>query len=97
MASEQTPEYADKLPADAVARCTSEARSDGLFAGLSAGLVSSILGSKVFRFNGNTSIICGVVTGILSGYQFTQAFKSSNLARLRAEHTLQQQTRNQKS
>ncbi|CCL98933.1 uncharacterized protein FIBRA_00940 [Fibroporia radiculosa] len=73
------------LPTDAVVRCSKEARKDGLFAGLSAGLAGAILGSKVFRFNRNTAIICGLLTGALSGYQFTQAFLSSNLARMRAE------------
>lgn len=75
----------NKLPDGAVARCTKDARKDGVFAGLSAGLVGAILGSKVFRFNKNTTIVCGIMTGVLSGYQFTQAFLSSNLARLRAE------------
>ncbi|OCH94173.1 hypothetical protein OBBRIDRAFT_789521 [Obba rivulosa] len=71
--------------AEAFEWCQKDARKEGIFAGLSAGLVSAILGSKLFRFNRNTTIICGVVTGVLSGYQFTQAFYASNIARLRAE------------
>lgn len=84
----------EDLPADAVARCAKEARKDGIFAGLSAGLTGAILGSKVFRFNRNTTIICGIVTGVLSGYQFTQGFHASNLALLRAEHAKQRSSEN---
>ncbi|CAL1696817.1 unnamed protein product [Somion occarium] len=74
-----------KLPIDVVARCTREAQKDGLFAGLSAGLVGAIVGSKLFRFNRNTTIVCGAVTGVLAGYQFSRAFLSSKLAVLEAE------------
>ncbi|KAL6301035.1 hypothetical protein BKA93DRAFT_739458 [Sparassis latifolia] len=80
----------DRLPIDAVADCTRQAQRDGIFAGVSAGLVGTILGSRLFRFNRNTTILCGIVTGVLSGYQFTQAFLSSNLARLKAEHAKRQ-------
>ncbi|OBZ78677.1 hypothetical protein A0H81_00253 [Grifola frondosa] len=82
----QTP---SPLPVDAVARCTREAQRDGIFAGVTSGLASVILGSKVFRLNRNATILCGVVTGVLAGYQFTQAFLSSNLARLKAEQEKQ--------
>ncbi|EPS99650.1 hypothetical protein FOMPIDRAFT_1147292, partial [Fomitopsis schrenkii] len=86
------PDHTSGLPADAVERCTKEARKDGIFAGLSAGLVGAILGSKFFKFNRNTTIICGILTGALSGWQFTQAFTASNLARLRVELALRQQS-----
>ncbi|EMD41467.1 hypothetical protein CERSUDRAFT_90034 [Gelatoporia subvermispora B] len=70
---------------EALEWCRQDALKEGIYAGLSAGLVSAILGSKLFRFNRNTTILCGVVTGVLSGYQFTQGFYASNVARLRAE------------
>ncbi|KAH7906955.1 hypothetical protein BJ138DRAFT_991570, partial [Hygrophoropsis aurantiaca] len=66
-----------------------EARRDGAFAGLTSGLTggkatfNSLLGSKVMGFNRNKTIFCGVLTGLLSGYFFTQAFLSSNMSRLR--------------
>ncbi|KAH9891163.1 hypothetical protein C8Q70DRAFT_908281, partial [Cubamyces menziesii] len=62
-----------------------DARRDGVFAGLSSGLVSAIIGSKLFRLNRNATILCGLVTGIVSGYQFTQGFLAANLARLEQE------------
>ncbi|TBU26327.1 hypothetical protein BD311DRAFT_779682 [Dichomitus squalens] len=73
------------LPIDAVAQATRQAQRDGIFAGLSSALVSAILGSRLFRLNRNATILCGVVTGIVSGYQFTQGFLATNLARLDAE------------
>ncbi|KAI0327294.1 hypothetical protein GY45DRAFT_1327773 [Cubamyces sp. BRFM 1775] len=73
------------LPVDAVARASRDARRDGVFAGLSSGLVSAIIGSKLFRLNRNATILCGLVTGIVSGYQFTQGFLAANLARLEQE------------
>ncbi len=132
-----------------------QAQRDGMFAGLSSGLVSgqyllhlpvlesipfvyrvrtlrivsaellslhlAILGSKLFRLDRKATILCGLgkltfrtqptrhsdrpprrrpslrrsmlttppcvlpVTGILSGYQFTQGFLATNMARLEAE------------
>ncbi|EJF55938.1 hypothetical protein BD309DRAFT_949068 [Dichomitus squalens] len=73
------------LPIDAVAQATRQAQRDGIFAGLSSALVSAILGARLFRLNRNATILCGVVTGIVSGYQFTQGFLATNLARLDAE------------
>ncbi|PIL30838.1 hypothetical protein GSI_07006 [Ganoderma sinense ZZ0214-1] len=73
------------LSVQAVAQATRQARRDGTFAGLSSGLVSAILGSKVFRLNRNATILCGVATGVISGYQFTQGFLATNIARLDAE------------
>ncbi|KAI0761632.1 hypothetical protein BD413DRAFT_237314 [Trametes elegans] len=73
------------LPIDAVARATREAQRDGIFAGLSAGLVSAILGARLFRLNRNAIILCGVVTGVVSGYQFTQGFLAANMIRLEQE------------
>ncbi|KAI0697155.1 hypothetical protein BC835DRAFT_1270868, partial [Cytidiella melzeri] len=62
-----------------------DAQKDGIFAGLSSGLVGAIIGSKLYRLNRNSTLICGIATGVLAGYQFTQVFLASNLARLRAE------------
>ncbi|KAI0825284.1 hypothetical protein BC628DRAFT_1320631, partial [Trametes gibbosa] len=62
-----------------------EARRDGVFAGLSSALVSAIIGSKLFRLNRNATILCGVVTGVVSGYQFTQGFLAANVARVEQE------------
>ncbi|KAH7925694.1 hypothetical protein BV22DRAFT_1010721, partial [Leucogyrophana mollusca] len=67
-----------------------EARRDGMFAGLTSGLAGgkpTLLGSKVMGFNRNKTIFCGVLTGLLSGYFFTQAFLSSNMSRLKSQHT----------
>ncbi|KAH8988228.1 hypothetical protein EDB92DRAFT_1948160 [Lactarius akahatsu] len=58
-------QFEQTLPIDAVARANGNARRDGTFAGLTAGLLG--------------------VTGILSGYQFTQGFAAANMSRLRAE------------
>lgn len=69
---------------------TKEARRDGMFAGLTAGLTGALLGSKLLRFNRNQTIVCGVLTGALSGYFFTRAFLSSRLAVLKKN--LAQQT-----
>ncbi|KIP07326.1 hypothetical protein PHLGIDRAFT_19192 [Phlebiopsis gigantea 11061_1 CR5-6] len=87
MASAQAtqPAATASLPVDAVARCTRDAQKDGIFAGLSAGLVGAIIGQRLYRFDRNRAILAGVVTGILAGYQFTQVFLASNLARLRQE------------
>ncbi|KAH9850618.1 hypothetical protein C2E23DRAFT_734717, partial [Lenzites betulinus] len=62
-----------------------EARRDGVFAGLSSALASAIIGSKLFRLNRNATIMCGVVTGVVSGYQFTQGFLAANVARVEQE------------
>ncbi|OJA21093.1 hypothetical protein AZE42_07731 [Rhizopogon vesiculosus] len=36
-------------------------------------------------FGRNKTIFCGALTGLLSGYFFTQAFLASNMARLRSQ------------
>lgn len=61
-----------------------DALRDGLFAGFTSGLTGALLGSRFMGFTRNKTIFCGVVTGILSGYLFHQAFLSSNMARLKA-------------
>lgn len=74
-----------QLPPDAEERVILEARKEGVFAGLSSGLASAIIGSRLMRFNRNTTIFCGVLTGILSGYLFSKAFTDTALAQLRTE------------
>ncbi|KAI9509874.1 hypothetical protein F5148DRAFT_1282527 [Russula earlei] len=72
------------IPIDAVARANGNAWRDGAFAGLTAGLIGAIIGSRLGLSRTNT-YIAGTITGILSGYQFTQGFAASNMSRLRAE------------
>lgn len=72
-----------EVPESLKAVATKEARRDGMFAGLTAGLTGALLGSKLLRFNRNQTIVCGILTGALSGYFFTQAFLSSHLAVLK--------------
>ncbi|OJT08514.1 hypothetical protein TRAPUB_588 [Trametes pubescens] len=50
-----------------------------------ASVDAAILGSKLFRLNRNATILCGVATGVISGYQFTQGFLLANIARLEQE------------
>ncbi|GJE98004.1 hypothetical protein PsYK624_142260 [Phanerochaete sordida] len=84
-AQESQPANTTNLPVEAVAAATREAKHDGIFAGLSSGLLGALIGQRFYKFDRNKTILCGVVTGILVGYQFTQIFTSSNLARLRVE------------
>ncbi|EPQ61284.1 hypothetical protein GLOTRDRAFT_109385 [Gloeophyllum trabeum ATCC 11539] len=73
------------LPADAVARCEKEARRDGAFAGLTCGLTGALVGAKLMRLNRNLTVVSGCLTGVLSGYLFTLAFRDANIAQLRKE------------
>lgn len=84
-----------QLPPDAEDRVIREARKEGVFAGLTSGLASAIIGSHLMRFNRNTTIFCGVVTGILSGYYFTKALTDTAVAQLRAEQVRQAAERDQ--
>ncbi|KAI0286645.1 hypothetical protein BGY98DRAFT_929790 [Russula aff. rugulosa BPL654] len=74
----------ETLPINAVARANGKARRDGAFAGLTAGLLGAIIGSRLGLSRTNT-FIAGTISGILSGYQFTQGFAAANMSRLRAE------------
>ncbi|KAF8179158.1 hypothetical protein BJ912DRAFT_983219 [Pholiota molesta] len=76
---------AGKVPSDAIERVTTEARKEGVFAGLTSGLASAVIGSRLFGFKRNTTLFCGVLTGLLSGYLFTQAFQESAIAQVAAE------------
>ncbi|KAG1741873.1 uncharacterized protein EDB91DRAFT_318670 [Suillus paluster] len=62
-----------------------EARRDGVFAGLTSALAGALVGSKLMGFGRNKTIISGTLTGLLSGYFFTQAFLSSNMVRMRSK------------
>ncbi|CAA7266392.1 unnamed protein product [Cyclocybe aegerita] len=79
------PEKTPSLPPDAVDRVILEARKEGVFAGLTSGLASALIGARLFGFKRNTTLFAGVLSGVLSGYLFTQAFKDTAMAQLRAE------------
>ncbi|KAH9927420.1 uncharacterized protein BXZ73DRAFT_48874 [Epithele typhae] len=70
------------LPVDEIALVTREAQRHGLFAGVTAGLVSAIIGTRLLRLNRNATILCGVVTAVGASYQFTQGFLAANMAGL---------------
>ncbi|KAL9715615.1 hypothetical protein Ac2012v2_000057 [Leucoagaricus gongylophorus] len=78
-----------ELPVDSEARVIREARKEGVFAGLTCALASAILGGRLYSFNRNKSIMCGILSGVFSGYLFTQAFTSTAIAQLRAEEARQ--------
>ncbi|KAI0248100.1 hypothetical protein BJV78DRAFT_1156769 [Lactifluus subvellereus] len=77
-------EHDHSLPIDAVSRANGNARRDGAFAGLTAGLLGAIIGGRLGLSRRNT-LVAGIIAGILSGYQFTQGFTAANMSRLRAE------------
>jgi len=81
-----------ELPPDAEERVILEARKEGVFAGLTSGLASAVIGSRLFGFKRNTTLFCGALSGVLAGYFFTKAFKDTALAQLRAEEARQQLT-----
>ncbi|KAL1751709.1 hypothetical protein FB107DRAFT_293731 [Schizophyllum commune] len=83
----------EPLPADAAERVIKEAKKEGAFAGLTGGLVSSLLGSRLFKFGPKTSLFSGVAAGLLSGYFFTEAFQETALAQLRQEQIRQARER----
>jgi len=74
-----------ELPPDAEARVILEARKEGVFAGLTSGLASAIIGFRLFGLKRNVSFFCGALSGVLAGYFFTKGFKDTALAQLRAE------------
>ncbi|KAG8721693.1 hypothetical protein FRC08_011102 [Ceratobasidium sp. 394] len=63
-------------------RCNREAQKDGIFAGVTAGLLGALLGSRGLGFNRNKSLFTGLATGVVSGYFFSRAFLSTRLAHL---------------
>ncbi|KAJ1310778.1 hypothetical protein OPQ81_009299 [Rhizoctonia solani] len=72
-------------------RCNKEAQKDGTFAGVTAGLLGALIGSRAFGFNRNMSIFTGLLTGVGSGYYFSRAFLSSRLAQLERQRLLAEQ------
>ncbi|TFK28446.1 hypothetical protein FA15DRAFT_61508 [Coprinopsis marcescibilis] len=58
---------------------------EAFFAGLTGGLASAVIGSRLLRFNRNTTLLCGIASGALSGYYFAEAFRSTAVAQLHAE------------
>ncbi|KIJ58777.1 hypothetical protein HYDPIDRAFT_141338 [Hydnomerulius pinastri MD-312] len=79
-------EWASGQEADIKHLALKEARRDGMFAGLTSGLTGALLGSKLMGFSRNKTIFSGVLTGLLSGYFFMQAFEASNMARIKSQH-----------
>ncbi|KAF8233013.1 hypothetical protein L208DRAFT_1269368 [Tricholoma matsutake] len=81
-----------QLPADALSRVTWEAKKEGIFAGLTSGLASGehwfpIIGARLMGFNRNKTLLCGILSGVLAGYYFTQALTSTAIAQLQAEES----------
>ncbi|KAM6497713.1 hypothetical protein JOM56_005661 [Amanita muscaria] len=70
-----TAERRRQLPPDAEDRVIREARKEG---------------SHLMRFNRNTTIFCGVVTGILSGYYFTKTPLLRNYAQNKSGRQLKE-------
>ncbi|RDB27350.1 hypothetical protein Hypma_004320 [Hypsizygus marmoreus] len=70
--SELGSERTSQLPPDVRARALTEAKKEGIFAGLSSGLASAVVGQKLMGFNRNKTIVCGILSGVLAGYMFTQ-------------------------
>ncbi|KAJ6552600.1 hypothetical protein DFH09DRAFT_1167096 [Mycena vulgaris] len=86
----RTPEVAQRdlskpLPADAHEQAISAARRDAIFAGMSAALVSAVIGSRFMGFGRTQMILSGVGSGALSGYYFNQAFVAANLLEIEKE------------
>ncbi|KAJ7779330.1 hypothetical protein DFH07DRAFT_794705 [Mycena maculata] len=73
------------LPPDAEEQAIQGARRDAIFAGMSAALVSAVIGSRFMGFGRTQMILSAVGSGSLSGYFFNQAFVAANLAELDKE------------
>ncbi|KZP32795.1 hypothetical protein FIBSPDRAFT_1036451 [Athelia psychrophila] len=71
-----------KSRAESHLQARKEAQRDGIFAGVTSALTSAIIGQRLMGFGKKTTLFCGLTTGVLSGYYFTQAFVDANLARL---------------
>ncbi|KAF9026624.1 hypothetical protein BDZ89DRAFT_1113748 [Hymenopellis radicata] len=77
-------------PPEAIGRAETESWKEGLFAGLTSGLASGVIGAKFMKLGRYQIIVSTVVTSALSGYYFTQAFKETNMKQLQAEFEKQQ-------
>ncbi|THU92598.1 hypothetical protein K435DRAFT_780207, partial [Dendrothele bispora CBS 962.96] len=73
------------LPPDALVRAKTEAQKEGVFAGLTSALASALIGARVFGLKRYPTLLCGAITGVISGYLFTEAFHETHMARLRRE------------
>ncbi|KAJ7458889.1 hypothetical protein FB451DRAFT_1272777 [Mycena latifolia] len=73
------------LPPDAEDQAIQAARRDAIFAGMSAGLVSAVIGSRFMGFGRIQMILSGVGSGGLSGYFFNRAFLAANMADIKKE------------
>ncbi|KAJ7487047.1 hypothetical protein FB451DRAFT_1228640 [Mycena latifolia] len=73
------------LPPDAEEQALQAARRDAIFAGMSAALVSAVIGSRFMGFGRTQMILSGVGSGTLSGYFFHQAFVAANFAEIEKE------------
>ncbi|KAJ7159647.1 hypothetical protein C8R46DRAFT_1108775 [Mycena filopes] len=73
------------LPSDAEDQAIQSARRDAIFAGMSAALVSAVIGSRFMGFGRTQMIISGIGSGALSGYYFNQAFVAANMLELEKE------------
>ncbi|KAJ7105948.1 hypothetical protein C8R44DRAFT_806304 [Mycena epipterygia] len=73
------------LPSDAEEQAIQGARRDAIFAGMSAALVSAVIGSRFMGFGRTQMILSGVGSGALSGYFFNQAFVAANMAEIEKE------------
>ncbi|ESK93497.1 hypothetical protein Moror_1689 [Moniliophthora roreri MCA 2997] len=76
-----------QLPPDAIDHAYTEARKEGLFAGLTSALASAHIGSKFMGLRRYPTIACGVITGLAAGYLFTEAFKETHIRLLKQEAT----------
>ncbi|KAJ7127293.1 hypothetical protein C8R43DRAFT_700259 [Mycena crocata] len=73
------------LPADAEEQALSSARRDAIFAGMSAALLSAVIGSRFMGFGRTQMVLSALGSGSLGGYYFHQAFVTANMAELDRE------------
>ncbi|KAJ6550244.1 hypothetical protein B0H19DRAFT_1160681 [Mycena capillaripes] len=73
------------LPADAEDQAIQGARRDAIFAGMSAALVSAVIGSRFMGFGRTQMVLSALGSGALSGYYFNQAFVAANMAEIQKE------------
>ncbi|KAJ3763353.1 hypothetical protein EV361DRAFT_950795 [Lentinula raphanica] len=76
------------LPSEKVALATKEAKKEGIFAGLTSALASTLIGSKALGLKRYPALACGAITAVLSGYYFTEAFTAAHLAKLERDQEL---------
>ncbi|KAJ7023876.1 hypothetical protein C8F04DRAFT_1132866 [Mycena alexandri] len=74
------------LPSDAEEQAIQSAKRDAIFAGMSAALVSAVIGSRFMGFGRTQMILSGIGSGVLSGYYFKPgAFVGANLLEIEKE------------